>query len=235
MTAKELNICMIAHRGYSGKYKMNTELAFTKAAEHGSQGAETDIRMTKDGVLVCSHDKEAVFFDGTELIVSESTFDELTAKPLRNNLTDDEVYLCTFRRYLEIMKENDMICFVELKGSFTDEQIKEVFDMVIEVYDLSKCLLQSFDFDNLIRIHSLFPDLGVMLTYGSGESNYERCFDYGFSLDVDQYVVTEKMINEFHERGLEVAIWTCNTKEELERCKALGVEYIESDFFGGND
>lgn len=235
MTAKELNITMIAHRGYSGKYLMNTELAFTKAAEHASQGAETDIRMTKDGVLVCSHNREAVLKDGTELIVADSTFTELTAQPLKNNLTDDDVYLCTFKRYLEIMKENNMICFVELKDSFADEQVADVFKMVKEVYDIKKCLLQSFDFDNLIRIHNLCPELQVMLTYGTSERNYERCFDYGFSLDVDQFAVTDKMIKEFHDRGLEVALWTANTKEDFERCKKMGVDYIESDFFGGND
>lgn len=235
MTAKEQGICMIAHRGYSGKYLMNTELAFKKAAEHGSNGAETDIRMTKDGVLVCSHNKEAVLKDGTELIVSDSTFAQLTSQPIMNKLTDDDVYLCTFRRYVEIMKENNMICFVELKGSFTDDEIIAVFDVVKEVYDINMCSLQSFDFDNLIRIHNLMPELKVMFTYGSGERDYQRCFDYGFSLDVDQYVVTEQMIKEFHERNLEVALWTVNTPERLEYCKTLGVEYIESDIFGGND
>ncbi|MCQ2472408.1 MAG: hypothetical protein MJ147_10280 [Clostridia bacterium] len=235
MTAKELGICMIAHRGYSGKYLMNTALAFKKAAEHGSHGAETDIRMTKDGVLVCSHNREAVLKDGTELIVSDSTFEELTSQPLLNKLTDDDVYLCTFKEYVEIMKENNMICFVELKGSFTDSQIIAVFDVVKEIYDIKMCSLQSFDFDNLVRIHKLMPDLKVMFTYGSGERDYQRCFDYGFSLDVDYNVVTEQMINEFHERNLEVALWTANTPEAFERCKSLGVEYIESDYFGGND
>ena len=235
MTAKELNIIMIAHRGYSGKYFHNTELAFTKAAEHGSQGAETDIRMTKDGVLVCSHNREAGLKDGSELIVRDSTYEELTAQPLKNPLTDDDVYLCTFRRYLEIMKENNMICFVELKDAFTDGQIIEVFEMVKEVYDIDKCLLQSFEFDNLVRVHSFFPELKIMLTYGASERNYERCFEYGFSLDVDVNVVTDEMIKAFHERGLEVAVWTCNTEETLERGKKLGVEYIESDVFGGND
>ena len=229
------DICMIAHRGFSGKYFQNTELAFTKAAENASGGAETDIRMTKDGVLVCSHNREAVFEDGTELIVSNSTFAELTAKPLRNTLTDDKVYICTFRRYLEIMRDNNMICFVELKDEFTDEQIKEVFGMVSEVYDLSKCILQSFDFDNLVRTHKLCPELGIMLTYGTNERNYERCFEYGFSLDSDIKITTQKMVDDFHERNLFAAVWTANTVEDLERGRALGVDFIESDVFGGND
>ncbi len=235
MTANELNITMIAHKGYSGKYYENTESAFLGAAAHGSQGAETDIRMTKDGVLVCNHNKDAVFKDGTSLVIADSAYEELTAKPLLNTTNSDDVYICTFRRYLEIMRDNNMLCFVELKDSFTDEQLKNVFGLVKEVYDISKCLLQSFDFDNLVRIHEFFPELKIMLTYGKSEKNYERCFEYGFSLDVDQFAVTEQMIKEFHDRNLEVAVWTCNEKEDFERCKTLGVEYIESDFFGGND
>ena len=228
-------IKMIAHRGYSGRFHENTEQAFLEAARHGSAGAETDIRATKDGVFVCSHNSEIILTDGTELIVADHTFDELTALPLKNKRTDDTVYLCKFERYLEIMKENDMICFVEFKGSFTDSMVKDVFDLVERVYDMKKCILQSFDFDNLVRTHALFPDLGIMWTYGKGESHYESCFDYGFSIDADKWVADEKMVKAFHDRGLEVGVWTANTKEELELCRALGVDYIESDFFGPND
>lgn len=235
MTAKELNICMIAHRGYSSEYHQNTELAFRKAAEHGSKGAETDIRMTKDGVLVCSHNSEAVLKDGTELIVADTDYAQLVSQPLKTDKNHEDVYLCTLAKYLEVMKENDMICFVELKGSFSDEQIKDVFALVEKEYDLSKCIFQSFDFDNLIRIHKMLPDLPIMFTYGRGESGYERCFDYGFHIDADQFVITEQMIKEFHDRGLQVGLWTANKREDFERCKALGVDYIESDVFGGDD
>ncbi|MBQ1956098.1 MAG: glycerophosphodiester phosphodiesterase, partial [Clostridia bacterium] len=60
-----MSICFIAHRGYSGRYQMNTDEAFLKAVEHGSGGIETDVRVTADGVLVVNHDDEAKFADGT--------------------------------------------------------------------------------------------------------------------------------------------------------------------------
>ena len=227
------NICMIAHRGYSSKYPDNTAIAFEKAAENRSGGAETDVRITKDGVFVTNHNSEVTFSDGTELLVSEHTFEELTAKPLLNEKSDDVVYLCTFREYLEIMKKNNMVCFIELKGSYTDEQVKAVFDLAAEVYDLSKCILQSFDFDNLIKCREMFPDLPLMLTYGSNESGYERCFDYGIAIDAETKITTKEFVDEFHSHGLEYGVWTVNTKEELEHFKALGVDYIESDVFGG--
>lgn len=226
-------VCMIAHRGYSSKYPDNTEIAFIKAAENGSGGAETDVRVTKDGILVTNHNDDVVFEDGSEFLVAEATYAQLTAKPMRNTKSDDTVYLCTFRRYLEIMKENNMICFVELKGKFSDEKVKEVFDTVSEVYDLSKCIMQSFEFANLIKAREMFPELPLMLTYGSNESGYERCFDYGFSIDAEYKVITKEMIEEFHSRNLEVALWTVNDKEALDYCLSLGVDYIESDVFGG--
>ena len=227
----EKKVIMIAHKGYSGKYPENTELAFRMAGEHGSGGAETDVRMTKDGVYVTHHDDEAYFEDGTMLKISENTFEELTKKPLRKRTTDDLVYMCTFKRYLEVMKEFGMICFIELKGAYTPEQVKGVFDLAREVYDLKKCILQSFGFDNLLSAREMFPELPLMLTYGRNERDYERCFDHGFSIDVDQYVVTERMIEDFHNRGLEVGVWTVNDEEAVNKFKTMGVDYIESDFY----
>ena len=225
-------VCMIAHRGYSGMYHENTELAFRKAAEHGSGGAETDVRITADGEFVCSHNGSVVLKDGTELEISDHTLAELTAQPLKNKkLIGGDVYLCTFRKYLEVMKENDMVCFIELKGSYTDEQVNQVFTLAGEVYDLSKCILQSFDFDNLIKAREQFPELPIMLTYGVDDTGYERCFEYGFSIDADYRCVTKEMVQEFHDRGLEFAVWTANDLLSLNYSKSLGVDYIESDVF----
>ena len=229
---QQSGVCMIAHRGYSGMYHENTELAFRKAAEHGSGGAETDVRITADGEFVCSHNGSVVLKDGTELEISDHTLAELTAQPLKNKkLIGGDVYLCTFRKYLEVMKENDMVCFIELKGSYTDEQVNRVFTLAGEVYDLSKCILQSFDFDNLIKAREQFPELPIMLTYGVDDTGYERCFEYGFSIDADYRCVTKEMVQEFHDRGLEFAVWTANDLLSLNYSKSLGVDYIESDVF----
>ena len=48
----------LAHRGYSAKYPENTMEAFIKAYEKGFDGVETDVHLTKDGVLVLIHDEK---------------------------------------------------------------------------------------------------------------------------------------------------------------------------------
>ena len=226
------DICMIAHRGHSAKFPGNTEPAFLSAVKNGSGGIETDIRTTKDGIFVANHNDDVVFKDGTSLLVAESTFAELTAKPIKNDKTKDDIYICTFERYLEICRDNNLICFIELKGEFTDEQIQELFTMAGEIYDLKMCQLQSFEFENLVKAHEAFPDLQIMLTYGKG-MDYSKCLEYGFDIDVDYKTLSKKMMNDFHSRGLKVGAWTANNIFTLNYCRAFDVDYIESDIFGG--
>lgn len=226
------DICMIAHRGHSAKFPGNTEPAFLSAVKNGSGGIETDIRITADGVFVANHNDDVVFKDGTSLMVKDATFEELTAKPIKNDKTNDDIYICTFERYLEICRENNLICFIELKGEYTDEQIHDVFTLASEVYDLKMCQLQSFEFENLVKAHEAFPDLKIMLTYGKG-MDYSKCLEYGFDIDVDYKTLSKKMMNDFHSRGLKVGAWTANNIFTLNYCRAFGVDFIESDIFGG--
>ncbi|MBR3767841.1 MAG: hypothetical protein IKL10_06335 [Clostridia bacterium] len=223
--------CFIAHRGYSGKYLQNTEEAFIKAVEAGFGGIETDVRITKDGVLVVNHNETAVFEDGTELTVSDATYEELIAKPLKNSFTDTKIYICTFRRYLEICREGNMVCFIEFKGYFPDEKINEAFTLAKEVYDLKMCSLQSFDLDNLIRAHEAFPDLEIMLTCGRPDEDVYKCLELGFDIDMAHSGIYKSLVDDFHAKGLKVGLWTANEPHELELCRLMGVDYIESDLY----
>jgi len=45
----------IAHRGYKAKFPENTMGAFRGAVEVGAEGLETDVHLTRDGVVVLSH------------------------------------------------------------------------------------------------------------------------------------------------------------------------------------
>ena len=45
----------IAHRGYKAKYPENTISAFEDAVEAGAHALETDLHLTRDGIVVLSH------------------------------------------------------------------------------------------------------------------------------------------------------------------------------------
>ena len=227
------SICMIGHRGYSSKHLENTAEAFIAAAKNKSGGVETDVRVTADGVLVLSHNSTVVLDDLTTLEVAASTYEQLSSRPLKNTVSDETSYICTFQRYLEICREYNLICFIELKGIFPDEKIREAFELADDVYDLSMCMLQSFEFDNLIKAHEMFPKLKIMLTWGKDRGDYSRCFEYGFDIDSSYWSASPKLIRDFHKRGLNVGLWTVNKYSTLLLCRMLRPDFIESDRFGG--
>lgn len=45
----------IAHRGYKAKHPENTMAAFRAAADVGADAIETDLHLSRDGVVVLSH------------------------------------------------------------------------------------------------------------------------------------------------------------------------------------
>ncbi len=48
---------IVAHRGASGHRAEHTLAAYVLALEQGSDGLECDVRLTRDGHLVCVHDR----------------------------------------------------------------------------------------------------------------------------------------------------------------------------------
>jgi glycerophosphoryl diester phosphodiesterase len=72
----------IAHRGYSARYPENTLLAFEKAIEVGSDYIETDLRLSRDGVIVCCHDATLERIAGDSSPIAEIDLTELRAVSL---------------------------------------------------------------------------------------------------------------------------------------------------------
>ena len=68
---------VFAHRGGSFEFEENTLGAFKASYEHGLRGFETDVRMTKDGVLVILHDDTLNRTHQATGTVEEKTAEEL--------------------------------------------------------------------------------------------------------------------------------------------------------------
>ena len=67
----------IAHRGYKAKCPENTMAAFKKAVKTGVHALETDVHVTKDEVVVLSHDRTMKRCFGINKKIKEMTWDEV--------------------------------------------------------------------------------------------------------------------------------------------------------------
>ncbi len=77
--AAAASLFIVAHRGASGDAPENTLPAFELAWERGADAIEGDFFLTRDGHIVCIHDKDTEDVAGTKLIVADSTLAELRA------------------------------------------------------------------------------------------------------------------------------------------------------------
>lgn len=87
---------VIAHRGFSARYTENTLLAFQKAFEVGADGIECDLRMTRDGQIVCFHDETLKLLTGVRGSVEKSEWSEL-----KNLRVLDQEPICRLEELLE--------------------------------------------------------------------------------------------------------------------------------------
>ncbi|KAF2862452.1 PLC-like phosphodiesterase [Piedraia hortae CBS 480.64] len=75
----------IAHRGYKALYPENTLAAFRGAVEVGAHGLETDVHLTRDNVVVLSHDATLKRCFGKNNKIIEHTWEEV------HRLTDGQM------------------------------------------------------------------------------------------------------------------------------------------------
>ena len=94
----------------------NTEEAFINGAKKGYHCLETDIKVTKDGKFVCSHD-DVLTRASNQLTINANTLATLQAQKMtqtRGGVTYTG-YLTTFERYLDICKQYGCIPVIEFK------------------------------------------------------------------------------------------------------------------------
>jgi len=89
---------VVAHRGATAEAPEHTLAAYRRAAELGADAVECDVRLTRDGVLVCVHDRRVATTSNGRGIVSALQLDELEQfhfgprrRASRNRWAGDEI------------------------------------------------------------------------------------------------------------------------------------------------
>ncbi|WP_315823721.1 glycerophosphodiester phosphodiesterase family protein [Paraflavitalea speifideaquila] len=86
-------VLVAAHRGAHLEAPENSMAAFRKAIDLGIDIIELDVRCTKDGVLVCMHDKTVNRTTNGKGAVDSFTFEEIRQLRLKHNgqVTDEQI------------------------------------------------------------------------------------------------------------------------------------------------
>lgn len=232
---------VIAHRGGALESTENTIGAFQRAARIGADGIETDIRLTRDGVVVIYHDE---YFGRVEGLperqrtrpVSEMTYAELSGQTLFPVGDDNgSRRVPTLNDLLANVK--GVLLNIELKRSARfDELVGKTIAALGRFSELDRVVLETPDLETAQKVRAAMGTR-VKLHINPG---YNEAVPYSISLErvlkfkphsisVSYKKLSREIIELAHKAGVEVWVWTVNSPDMARAMELLGADAIKTD------
>ena len=250
--AEQPRILVHGHRGARARRPENTIPAFQYALEQGVDVLEMDMAVTKDNVIVISHDPilqppvcagpqpSAVIRQLTLAevrrwdcgAVRNPKFAQQQTVPGTRIPTLDEVFRLATRGAFDFNIETKSFPNRPEYTPPPEEFARLVLDKVRQYKLEKRVILQSFDFRTLVAMRKLAPEIRLSaLIQGSprdfpsiaAEAAQAEIISPEFSL------VTPSKVEATHKAGLQVAPWTANTEADWDRLIQAKVDAIITD------
>ena len=227
---------VLAHRGGLGDYDDNAVGAFADALARGIVGAETDVRLSKDGELVIMHDATVDRTTNGTGRVDEKTIAELTA--LRLNRSGENVP--TFRQFCEVYRGRaDVDVEIEMK-EHGDEMTPERLDRYITLLHdqaIEGGLVEgtyaftSFSVPTLERFRALYPDARLgLICIEMSEKTIAEAARLGCMRIAPEWNKTGPLVvAKAHAAGLSVNLWCSDSTFIYDTVKAWGADVSTSN------
>ncbi len=231
---------VVAHRGHwnaEGSYE-NTITALKMAHEAGADACEFDVNMTTDGVLIVCHGPQV----GTIQNVQQVTYSEVMGITLPNGekVPTLEQFLKAGKKGFKVKHADGSTKLVKLPLVLeikTPALIEHETEIVSKVaYLLKKMKMHdqvsiiSFSYGVCLQAVKQIPGLTVQYLTGD-KTPYElkndgiKGMDYHHSLTL----VNAEWIDQAHELGMVVNVWTVDDPEKIQTFAQLGVDYITTN------
>ena len=244
-----------AHRGASGFAPENTLPSFKIAKELDVDGIELDVQMTKDGELVVIHDETINRTSDGKGYVKDFTLEELRSFHFAKTKTGfGFVTIPTLREVYELFQDTDYVINVELKtsviaydgsdvtvGSFCAETgnrlaepdcrcIEEkVHELTVEMGMEDRVIYSSFNHTSILKMQQFVTKEQTAFLFCDGwldVAPYGKAYGVQAMHPALYYLELEKLVEECHERGMKVHVWTVNEEEHALRLRDMGVDAI---------
>ena len=239
------------HRGARALRPENTLPAFEYAIAQGVDVLELDMAVTKDNVIVVSHDpilhppvcsgpqKEVPIHSLTLAEVKQwdcgkirnPAFPRQQTAPGTRMPTLDEVFALAPKGNFKFNIETKIFADHPELTPPPGEFVKLVLAVIRKHHLESRIILQSFDFRTLHEMRKIAPEIQQAALYeGKPKSFVEIVREAGADMVSPQFkLVTPELVRESHAAGFPVVPWTADTPEDWDRLIAAGVDAIITD------
>lgn len=237
---------VVAHRGASAARPEHTLAAYELALQEGADGVECDVRLTKDGVLVCVHDRTVDRTSNGVGAVSEMTLDELRA--LDFGADGEPASVLTLDELIQLVldwKSRPTKLFIETKhpvryGAQVEttllEQLQKYGIAAPASADHSRAVVISFAATAVWRIRRAAPLLPTVLL---GESSLYLSGGAATTVGATAIGPSVRTLREHPDlvdkaaaAGRATYVWTVDDAEDVRLCADLGVSWIATNHPG---
>lgn len=226
-----LNKTLIAaHRGYSADAPENTIPAFEEAVSTMSDYVELDVQETKDGRVVVLHDSNLKRVAGIDKNIWNLNYREIADIDVGSWFSEEfaGVTIPTLEEVMEMAKGR-LKLNIEIKLTGHEKNIEQSVVEIIEEYGMENdCVITSFQAKALKKVKKANPDIqtGYILHVAYGDFSG---LNYADALSVNYSFATELLIDEAHNAGKKVFVWTVNTPEAINEMINNGADMIITD------
>ncbi len=244
-------ILVHGHRGARAMRPENTIPAFEYAIQAGVDVLELDMAVTKDNVIVVSHDPylEPPVCSGPrpKAVIHELTLAEIRewdcgkvknpgfAKQIPVPGTRmpalDEVFDLAPRGQFQYNIETKIFANHPELTPPPEEFSKLVLALIRKHHLEKRVMLQSFDFRTLHAMKKLAPEIPLVALWESGDRDFVSIAqEAGATIVSPQYrLVTSEKVKAAHAAGLQVVPWTANRPPDWDKLIAAQVDAIITD------
>ena len=214
---------IFAHRGVSGHFPENTLMAFQSALDAQCQAIELDVYALQNQLVVI-HDRQLARTTNGEGNLEDHTLESLSALDAGRGES-----VPTLWQVLQLVA-NKVVLNIELKGADTAELLIALLAKAQQELklDLSTIVVSSFNHRLLQQLRKLHPTLalGVLIAHrpldnAAIASQLDAC-----CLNCDRGFVDAELINDAHQRGIKVYVYTVNDAREARELAKIGVDGI---------
>lgn len=219
------------HRGDGYSAPENTVSSVKSGIQKGVDAVEIDVTLTKDDVLVLSHDLDLERMAGVPVTIKDATYDEV--KDIDIGKLFDESYegetLATLGEILDIANDANTRVIIDVKAETDEEIYASEITRLVEEHDMEDLAsVQSFNptFLKLMRKENPDIDLGQILFLFAGNLS---------GLDVDFYTVRETMltkrfVKQARKQNRRIWVWTVNNTRNIKKVLSYDVDGIITDY-----
>ena len=231
---------IFAHRGANQEAAENTRSAFEKALKYPIDGIETDVQLSRDQVAVLWHDRFLDKLDLPKKHIDDFDLAELQKMDFARHFSPDvkPEGIMTLQEFLDAYRKRCRLV-LEIKNRDWEPparhqiKVRQTLDLVGKVQD-DAITISSFNLDSLVYAHQVAPEFPLIYNFETYQTyavatQVLSAHPYLHGLCLPITSLNNTMVKLLRDHGKTIAVYTCNSNEEIDKALGLDVDILISD------